>query len=420
MPKVSVIVPAYNAEKYLRETLDCLEAQTLPDIEVIIVNDGSTDTTRVIIDEYCAGISDNIIFKSITQLNAGVSVARNTGLETAQGEYVLFLDSDDLLTAGSLEAFYSALKENNADVAIGRLQSFGATKETFNPFADKLANKVEIDMFDKELLWNFLVGNKCYNREKLINSGVRFPLLKYSEEGAFFMEFVLAGAKITGTPDACMKYRRHSAEEGLSVSQCVSLLLAKDFIASLTRIYTAAVKALETAPPQINREDYLQEIILKTDRILIAQFYRLFWRADQDCLNYIGEQHEILISKMTVKTVNEMKKENADLPSFVFDKKGLAEKPQVTVILGVCGGNDLNQTINSIFAQSMPAFELILPATLLEQGKIPEQWRGCENIKILTDENFWREAKKAAKSTRVLRIKKPFKLDERFFRFILK
>jgi len=420
MPKITVIVPAYNAEKYLNETLDCLSAQTLTDIEVIIVNDGSTDNTQKIIDEYCALVSDDIIYKAITQPNAGVSAARNTGLEAAAGEYVLFLDSDDLLTQGSLEAFYCALTEHNADLAIGRLQSFGATKDTYNPFADKLANKAEIDVFDKELLWNFLVGNKCYNRAKLIASGVRFPPLKYSEEGAFFMEFVLKGAKIIGSPGACMKYRRHTAAEGLSVSQSVSLSLVKDFIASLTRIYNAAAKALETAPPQVDSEDYLQEVLLKTDRILSAQFYRLFWKADQACISYIREQHEILVSKMSEKTKNEIKKENADLPVFIFDKKELANNPQVTVILGNCGGADLTETVNSVFAQSMPAFELIVPASLLEKGGIPEQWGGCENIKPLPDKNFWSEAKKAAKSTRILRIKKPFKLDERFFRFILK
>lgn len=420
MPKVSVIVPVYNAEKYLRETLDCLSAQTLRDVEVIAVNDGSADNTQAIINEYCSMVSDDIVFKSLNQQNAGVSAARNNGLEAATGEFVVFLDSDDLLSQGSLEAFYSALKERGADVAIGRLQSFGAAKGTFNSYADNLANKAEIDMFDKDLLWNFMVGNKCYNREKLIASGVRFPLLKYSEEGAFFMEFVLKGARITGTPGAVMKYRRHTADEGLSVSQSISLPLVKDFIASLTHIYEAAQTALKTAPESVDREDYLQEIILKTDRILITNFYRLFWQADDACLSYIGEQHRRLCSGMSEKTAKVMKLENADLLEFIFARRTLAEKPQVSVLLGNCGKTDLTETVNSVFAQSMPIFELIVPASLMEMGRIPPQWRGCENIKTLPDKNFWHEAKKAAKSARILRIKKPFKLDERFFKFILK
>ncbi len=420
MPKVSVIVPAYNAGQYLRETFDCLLGQTLRDIEVIAVNDGSTDDTQAVIDEYCALCSGEVVFKSLFQQNSGVSAARNNGLEAAAGKYVLFLDSDDLLTPGSLEAFCSALETHGADVAIGRLMSFGATKDTYNLYADKLADKAVIDIFDKDLLWNFMVGNKCYNREKLIKSGVRFPLLKYSEEGAFFMEFILKGAKITGTPQAVMKYRRHSAGEGFSVSQSVSLPLVKDFIASLTRIYEAAQTALKTAPESVDREDYLQEVVLKTDRILIANFYRLFWRTDDACLKYIGEQHERLCSMMNKKTAEAVKNENADLPELLFDKKALAAKPQVSVILNACAPAPAAETVNSVFAQSMPAFELIVPVSLADSGAISGQWLACENIHVLPDKNFRRAAKKTAKSARILRIKKPFKLDERFFRFILK
>jgi glycosyltransferase involved in cell wall biosynthesis len=97
--KVSVIIPAYNAQKFIKDTIDSVIAQTYPDWEIIVVNDGSTDgTPDLVIKE-----ADNRI-KMIHQSNGGVSSARNNGLKHATGEYVIFLDADDLLTPGFLTA----------------------------------------------------------------------------------------------------------------------------------------------------------------------------------------------------------------------------------------------------------------------------------------------------------------------------
>ena len=89
MVKVSIIIPVYNAEKYLKRCLDSVLSQTLKDIEIICVNDGSTDNSIQILKEYGSKI------KVINQENQGLSVARNTGLKEAKGEFVAFLDSDD-------------------------------------------------------------------------------------------------------------------------------------------------------------------------------------------------------------------------------------------------------------------------------------------------------------------------------------
>ena len=95
MAKVSFIVPVYNVECYLRASLDSALVQTLTDIEVICVNDGSTDGSAGILDEYAAR---DARIKVVTQANAGLSAARNAGLRVVTGRYLLFLDSDDLLS----------------------------------------------------------------------------------------------------------------------------------------------------------------------------------------------------------------------------------------------------------------------------------------------------------------------------------
>ena len=106
MVKFSVIVPVYNIAKYLPECLDCILGQRFRDIEVIAVNDGSRDESGQILDEYSA--RDNRL-KVIHQQNAGVSAARNAGIDVARGEYLAFLDSDDLWPPYALEWLISVI-----------------------------------------------------------------------------------------------------------------------------------------------------------------------------------------------------------------------------------------------------------------------------------------------------------------------
>lgn len=112
---VSVIVPVYNTEKYLKDCLDSLERQTLKNIEVIIVNDGSTDGSLSIAEDY---LDRNDNFLLINRPNGGLSAARNTGMRHAKGEYVYFLDSDDYLLDNALELLYTKSKNDNLDVLL--------------------------------------------------------------------------------------------------------------------------------------------------------------------------------------------------------------------------------------------------------------------------------------------------------------
>lgn len=113
---VSVIVPVYNVEKYLRQCLDSLIVQTYQNIEVIMVDDGSKDLSGRICDEYTEKYNN---FYVIHKANAGLGMARNTGLEHIQGKYVVFLDSDDYLEKDCIEKLYRNLLENHVDMCKG-------------------------------------------------------------------------------------------------------------------------------------------------------------------------------------------------------------------------------------------------------------------------------------------------------------
>ena len=114
---ISVIVPVYNVEEYLEECLESIQQQTYTDIEVILVNDGSTDDSKEICERYCA--KDNR-FKLINQENQGLSEARNVGVRASTGEYIFFVDSDDVININVLEVLLPYMK-TDVDIVECRL-----------------------------------------------------------------------------------------------------------------------------------------------------------------------------------------------------------------------------------------------------------------------------------------------------------
>ena len=121
LPAISVIIPVFNGEKYLQETLLSIQQQTMENFEVIVVNDGSTDKTGDIASQFAEGDSR---FKLIKQDNKGAGIARNVGLAEANGEYLLFFDSDDVMHTDMLETMVNAAHKFNADALVCRARTF--------------------------------------------------------------------------------------------------------------------------------------------------------------------------------------------------------------------------------------------------------------------------------------------------------
>ena len=115
--KVSIIVPAYNVEGYIKSLIDCIKRQTMKDFEVIIINDGSTDDTQLILENEC---KKDDRFRLFCQNNQGVACARNFGLNVAKGSYIVFWDADDRVYPTSLEVLYNNISDEDADLAIGK------------------------------------------------------------------------------------------------------------------------------------------------------------------------------------------------------------------------------------------------------------------------------------------------------------
>ena len=122
MPKISIIVPVYNVEQYLAECIESIKDQSLTDIEIILVDDGSPDNSGAICDDYA--LKDDRI-KVIHKKNGGLSSARNAGLEVAIGEYIGFVDSDDWVDGEMYEVLYKNAVENQAEIAACNIAKMG-------------------------------------------------------------------------------------------------------------------------------------------------------------------------------------------------------------------------------------------------------------------------------------------------------
>jgi len=177
-PMISVIVPIYNAEKYLHYCLDSIKAQTYQDYEVLMVNDGSTDSSADICKKYQ---NEDGRFKLIMQANAGPSIARNTGIDAAKGEYVFFIDSDDYIHCQTFELMMSAATEEpDSDIVFAKgmlSKDYSDLKENLKEgykviYRDDLIRGVadNMEMVTFWPVWNKLYKKTVIGTERLSNS----------------------------------------------------------------------------------------------------------------------------------------------------------------------------------------------------------------------------------------------------------
>lgn len=185
-PKISVIIPVYNVEKYLRQCLDSVVNQTIRDIEIICVNDGSTDSSSRILEEYSS--KDNRIIV-INQENSGQSVARNNGLKVAAGEYIAFLDSDDYMEPDLCETAYQKALLTGADITMFFFDTFGEDYMNVSaidtiPDDDIVIRGRKIDAVNdnNNVIWNmlykrsFIEKNNIFFLEKTLYEDVHFTI----------------------------------------------------------------------------------------------------------------------------------------------------------------------------------------------------------------------------------------------------
>ncbi len=207
MNKVSIIVPVYNIEKYLAKCLDSLINQTLEDIEIICVNDGSTDNSAEILNEYA---QKDCRIKIINQDNAGLSAARNTGINAANGEYIGYVDSDDWIDLNFYEKLYNAAKDTDADIAVAGIKRVGGEhykEKVFLKFEEPATTENTDEKFrlcdipDKSYVWN-----KIYKLSEIKKHNLYFRVGVNYEDIIYAPKIIHTLKRLTTVPDTYYYY----------------------------------------------------------------------------------------------------------------------------------------------------------------------------------------------------------------------
>ena len=204
-PLISVVIPAYNAEQFLDETLESVLSQTYENWECIIVNDGSTDNTESVAKKWCEKDSR---FRLTNKENGGLSSARNWGIKESKAEYIAFLDADDILTSDSLEVRINVLIEQNVDLVATKLQHF--TDKL--PKVSKNNARQDVLYYAKEGLTQLMAFNKVTPSTVLCKKSVMdevggFTWHKKAEDLHCWLKVLFAGYKIYRIDETLLLYR---------------------------------------------------------------------------------------------------------------------------------------------------------------------------------------------------------------------
>lgn len=364
MPKVSVIIPVYNAEKYLRQCLDSVVNQTLREIEIICVDDGSTDGSLAILREYEAADSR---VKVLTQENQGAGVARNNGMAAAHGEYFAFWDADDFFELSACEVLFSRAAQVNADVVIHNADLYNEDLHEYVA-VNWLVNYAYLpkeEVFNRETvpdtLFQIAFGgpcNKLYRQELIHSHHLRFPAMRSLEDVPFVYTALAVADRITHADSVLAHYRRKESKKGL-VSQIDKY---PDRIFESYRI-------LKDNLTQENVYSLLERSFINRAASDFVDQYKYHIIKDKDSLEYF---------KLYLSRVASFEFKLRDKPASYFHKKVLYDDllklyaattksfdSNAAVLVSIivpCYNSApfLRQCINSILNQSFSSFQLIL------------------------------------------------------------
>ena len=378
--KISVIIPIYNVEEFIEDTLDCILNQTIiDDIEVLMINDGSNDSSKLIIEEYDKKYEN---FHAFTKKNEGQGIARNYGLEKAQGEYIHFMDSDDYIIPNAYELLYEHASRNDNDITVCdvlRFSRYHIFENTLFRHAFKNINE-NIESTDlnecNQLIWDTAIWNKLYKREFLQKNNIRFINDKiYYEDLLFALNASIKAESIGMVNDVLYYWRFRNTQN--SVTQKFSDL--KNFKDRLTilKLSDKMIKEFEV-DANISNPLYLKwlnhDLILHFSKIneyphenqseLINETAKILNFIPDDLFNELSpfkkelysiiksEDNDALIKYVAChnqEDCNEMGigfKENLDLDELVFEVKDIS-KSESSLLIKFAEKNNSHYNYNS-------------------------------------------------------------------------
>ena len=207
-PVLSFIIPVYNVEAYLKKCINSILEQSGADCEVILVDDGSTDGSGLICDDFS---EKNTNVRLLHQKNSGHSAARNAGLKMAVGEYVSFIDSDDYVDSDYLEKLYQSAVTNNCEIACSGFIKVSGIRKSVKKEISKVAvlknisEKIEIEQIPKH---NY-IWNKIFLRQSFINNNFKFAEGRFFEDIEIVIKILNTMGDMVTVPDVYYYYRKN-------------------------------------------------------------------------------------------------------------------------------------------------------------------------------------------------------------------
>lgn len=279
--KVSIIVPFYNTQEYLKRCLNSIAAQTFRDYEIILIDDGSTDCSYQIAKKYKCKFDH---FKLYRQDNKGVAYARNVGLMMAEGEYVAFVDSDDFVDRNYLKRMVGEAQRTNADIICCNfywvLQNKLVIKNYINFKTGMFSNIEALNMIIADTVMQSYLWNKLWRRDLFLSSNTKFPDM-YFEDIATSFKIIYYANKVYVMKDVLYYYTQRSdsiLHEFSLVTQndyLQSLMIIKEFLA-MHNLYTKTYKSFNF-------------LCLKVSFVMITSLFLVHWKKrsfSSLCSNY--------------------------------------------------------------------------------------------------------------------------------------
>lgn len=246
--EISVIVPVYNVEKYLPYCLQSIERQTYQHFELVLVDDGSSDRCGVLCDEYAQKHSNTVV---IHQSNQGLSAARNNGMKKAQGKYVAFVDSDDIISEDYLNSLHTLITQYNADVSVGNMNVFwgegkaGRKKDNVSHiFRYDTEEALEQMLYAKQ--YGVAACGKLFTREVL--KGIEFPVGKLHEDQGTMYKILGQCRSLVYTDKPLYFYRQRSnsiVHTRVTPAHLYGLEAVKEQLDYIKRCYPNIIPAAE-------------------------------------------------------------------------------------------------------------------------------------------------------------------------------
>ncbi len=305
MHKISIIIAMYNTEKYIEETIESIINQPLKEVQIIIIDDESTDDSVVKVRTLQKKYPNIELY---CQQNQGPAIARNNGMTKASGKYIMFLDSDDLLTENALQNLYNAIEKHGSDVVAGTIRSFSQSNRGgwyhnfIKPFVGLEFYNKSLDDVPK-LITSLSTVNKIYLRSFLSQNSIRFYENVHLREDAYFMaEVFVSTEKISHIPFDVYLYRIREKND-TSLTHTVNPKVFEDIIFISEQIDNVLATKTFNNREKIDRERYITELIAINFRLnsYILEDHPDLERVMQKIHDYLQKIDDEIISVFSFK-----------------------------------------------------------------------------------------------------------------------